>query len=372
MEAAPPLWFLLVTQADPITCDYPTVVPGTREAMLNGMMRQPVRARSRRALCDALVAACLALTGCAAGQHTTWADPAPSEVPLASASGSASPSPSPSPSPSASRSASAAPGAATGGVPRFDHIVIAVFENHGYDQVIGGGKAPYLNQLANRGALLTNSHGVTHPSQPNYLAMFSGSAHGVSDDSCPRDIAGTANLGSQLAAAGLTFAGYSEGMPSTGYRGCGGGDRYARKHNAWVDFTVLPASVNRTFADVPADHASLPTVSFVVPNLCNDMHDCSVSTGDSWAQANLDPYVQWAAGHNGLLIVTWDEDENTGGSPASGGHIPTIFAGAHVTPGSRYTATVDHYGVLRTVEAAYGLPGLGAARSRRPVTGIWR
>jgi len=255
-------------------------------------------------------------------------------------------------------------------VPRFDHVVVAVFENHGYGQVIGAAQAPYLNELAGRGALLTDAHGITHPSQPNYLAMFSGSTHGVRDDSCPRDIAGTANLGSQLAGAGLTFTGYSEGMPSAGYRGCGGGNGYARKHNPWVDFTALPASVNRTFADFPADFASLPTVSFVVPNLCDDMHDCPVSTGDSWARAHLDGYARWAADHNSMLIVTWDEDDNSGGG--GGGHIPAMVAGAHVAPGSWYLATVDHYGILRTIEAACGLPGLGEAAARQPVTGIWR
>jgi len=253
-----------------------------------------------------------------------------------------------------------------GGVPRFDHVVVAVFENHGYDQVIGSGGAPYLNELARRGALLTDAHGLTHPSQPNYVGMFAGSTGGVRDDSCPQDIAGTANLGSQLAAAGLSFAGYSEGMPAAGYRGCGGGNGYARKHNPWVDFTALPASVNRTFAEFPTDYASLPTVSFVVPNLCDDMHDCAVSTGDAWARAHLDGYARWAAGHDSLLIVTWDEDEGTGGD-----HIPTVFTGAHVVPGSRYPGQTDHYGILRTIEAACGLPGLGAAADRQPVSGIW-
>jgi acid phosphatase len=256
------------------------------------------------------------------------------------------------------------------GVPRWDHIVVAVFENHGYGRVIGSTAAPYLNRLAAAGLLLTDSHGVTHPSQPNYLALFSGSTHGVSDDGCPRDIAGTGNLGSQLLAAGRTFAGYSEGMPADGYRGCAGGDGYARKHNPWVDFTVLPASVNRTFADFPADYGELPTVSFVVPNLCDDMHDCAVSTGDAWAGAHLSGYVAWATTHNSLLIVTWDEDE--GNDPSTGGgHIPTILAGDHLVPG-RYAGPVDHYRILRTVEAAYGLPGLGLAADRTPIGGVWR
>ena len=350
------------------------MVPAAGSEGNNDTVRPLTPARLRHPLICVL-AACLALTGCGPAPNSRWAGPASPD----SSSGSAEPSPSasasasPSPSPSAAKSASpsAPPKAGTGGVPRPDHIVVAIFENHGYSQIIGG-KAPYLNGLAAQGTLLTDSHGVTHPSQGNYVALFSGSTYGIHDDSCPRDIAGTGNLGSQLAGAGLSFVGYSEGMPSAGYRGCGGGDKYARKHNAWVDFTALPASVNQTFDAFPGNFASLPSVSFVAPNLCNDMHDCSVSTGDAWAQAHLGPYVTWAATHNSLLIITWDEDENPGGDPASGGHIPTIFVGAHVVPGGRYGGAVDHYRVLRTIEAAFGLPGLGAAGSRDPITGIWR
>jgi hypothetical protein len=318
---------------------------------------------STRRVLGALLAGYLILAGCSTGQNASASAPA-TPAGSASATGQASPA---GPVPAASQAPNPT------GVPRPDHIVVAVFENHGYDQVIGNARAPYLNGLAARGALLTDAHGVTHPSQPNYVALFAGSTYGIRDDSCPRDLAGTANLGSQLSAAGRTFAGYSEGMPGSGYRGCGGGDRYARKHNAWVDFTALPASVNKTFAEFPSAFASLPTVSFVVPNLCNDMHDCPVATGDAWARANLDPYVQWAAGHNSLLIVTWDEDENPGHTQGGGGgHIPTILVGGPVTPGARFGDTVDHYRMLRTIEDAYGLPALGTAADRQPITGIWR
>ena len=254
----------------------------------------------RRALAG-LAAVVLALSGCTSRAHPAGATssgtgPVPSSAPASTTTGPASPS------------GVAGPVPVPPAVPRFGHVVVAVFENHGYAQVIGAGQAPYLNLLAGRGALLTDAHGLTHPSQPNYLGMFAGSTYGVTDDSCPRDIGGTANLGSQLAAAGLTFAGYSEGLPSTGYRGCGGGDRYARKHNPWVDFTALPGSVNRTFADFPADYATLPAVSFVVPNLCHDMHDCSVAAGDRWLEGFAprildDPSFR----DGGLLIVTFDE-----------------------------------------------------------------
>jgi acid phosphatase len=244
--------------------------------------------------------------------------------------------------------------------------VIAVFENKGYDQIIGGSQAPYLNRVAGQGALFTDSHAVTHPSQPNYIALFSGSTQGITNDSCPHDLPTTANLGSQLAGAGLSFVGYSEELPWPGYRGCSNGTSYARKHAPWVDFTAVPASANRSLSDLPTDFRRLPTVSFVVPNLCNDMHDCPVSTGDSWAAAHLDGYLRWAGTHNSALIITFDEDDN---GPTN--QIVTIVAGQHVAPG-RYGEPVDHYRLLRTIEAGYGLPGLGTAASRTPITDIWR
>src|SRR4051812_48679099 len=102
--------------------------------------------------------------------------------------------------------------------PTPDHIVIAIDENHAYSQIVGSANAPYINGLVSQGALLTNSFAVTHPSQPNYLALFSGSTQGVTDDSVPSNIPfTTVNLGAQLRAAGKTFIGYSEGLPSVGY-----------------------------------------------------------------------------------------------------------------------------------------------------------
>src|SRR5262249_23321585 len=148
-------------------------------------------------------------------------------------------------------------------------------------------EAPYINSLANSGALFTQSFGVTHPSQPNYLALFSGSTQGTIDDSCPHTF-GPPDLGGQLIAAGKTFGGYSESMPSVGYTGCvypsALNPLYARKHNPWVNFTDVPSSNNMPFTSFPssANFSSLPTISFVVPNQQNDMHDGTISQGDTW------------------------------------------------------------------------------------------
>jgi acid phosphatase len=266
--------------------------------------------------------------------------------------------------PSASPATTTASQTTSGGpstVPRPDHVVVVIEENHGYHDVIGS--APYIDSLAAQGALFTQSFSITHPSQPNYLALFSGSTQGVTDDSCPQTFNG-GNLGAQLGSAGFTFAGYSEDLPSTGFTGCSAGG-YARKHAPWVNFPNVTASANRPFSAFPTDFGTLPTVSFVVPNLNDDMHNGSVAQGDVWLRQHMDAYAQWAKTHNSLLIVTWDEDDTSGNN-----QIPTIFVGANVKPG-QYAERIDHYTVLRTIEDSYGLPPLGSAAGAKPITDIW-
>jgi hypothetical protein len=247
-------------------------------------------------------------------------------------------------------------------IPRPDHTVMVIMENHSYASVIGNGGAPYINSLRTEGANFTNSHGVAHPSEPNYLALFEGGTENLSDDSCPHTYS-AANLGSELLASGQTFVGFSESMPSDGYTGCTSG-RYARKHNAWVNYRDLPASCNRTFGAFPADFDGLPSVAYVAPNLCNDMHDCSVATGDAWLRSQMDAYVQWAKTHNSLFILTFDE------SDSSTNQVPTIFVGSMVQPGD-YGERVDHYRVLRTLEEMYGIPATGLSASSEPIATAW-
>jgi hypothetical protein len=249
-------------------------------------------------------------------------------------------------------------------VPRPDHVVVVVFENKRRDKILGSPAAPYLNKLAASGANLTQSYAVTYPSQPNYLALFSGSTQNVRGNDCPTNFPNADNLGHQLLEAGLSFIGYAESLPSVGYRGCESG-RYERKHNPWVNFGNLPASVNQPFSAFPADFASLPTVAFVAPNMCSDMHDCSVATGDRWLRDQLGPYAEWAKTHNSLLIVTFDEDDGD-----TGNHILTLIAGEQVRPGS-YDERTTHYTILRTIEDAYGLPPLGQAAKAEPLKTIW-
>jgi len=251
-------------------------------------------------------------------------------------------------------------------IPRPGHVVIVIEENHAYSQIIGSPNAPYINSLAQQGALITNSHAITHPSEPNYLDLFSGSNQGVTDDSSPHSFS-TPNLASELLRSGLTFGGYSESLPVPGYSGTSFQGLYYAKHNPWVSFTNVPAADNMPFAGFfPSNFAQLPTVAIVVPNVFNDMHSGTIQEGDAWLESNLDGYVQWARTHNSLLIVTWDEDDSF-----SNNHIATLFVGPMVTPGP-YGLTINHFDVLRTVEDMYGLPYAGASGRAPPITYIWQ
>jgi phosphatidylinositol-3-phosphatase len=250
------------------------------------------------------------------------------------------------------------------GLPRPAHVVVVVEENRTLRDVMGGKKAPYLTVLAKAGALFTEAHAEMHPSLPNYFALFAGLTNRNGDD-CPATgiPAAAPNLGSELLAAGLTFSAYSEGLPSTGFRGCSAG-QYARKHAPWVHFTNVPPRLHHPLGDLQS-FDTLATVTFVIPDLDDDMHDGTIEAGDAWARAHLGPLAVWAQQHDTLVIVTWDEGFDAGNS------IPTIFAGPMVRTGT-YSERIDHYRVLRTLEDMYGLAPTGRAESAAPIVDCWR
>ena len=75
--------------------------------------------------------------------------------------------------------------AQSGSLPRPDNIVIVIEENKSFSQIIGNREAPYINELAKHGSLFTQSYGITHPSQPNYLALFSRTTRGITSNTAP-------------------------------------------------------------------------------------------------------------------------------------------------------------------------------------------
>jgi len=295
-----------------------------------------------------------------------------------------------------------------------DHVVIVIEENLSARNLVP--KLTYLTSLQQQGANFTDSHGVDHPSQPNYLALFSGDPQGTGSDSKrnpdgsnpivkghtqvgtndppPNTPLDAPNLGAALIRAGRSFAGYSEDLPARGFAGIsrigppGSGIDYQRKHNPWVNWQAakddaigrneLPSSVNLPFTEFPTDDtgfAKLETVAFVIPNQIHDGHKSDAAppeidygkTMDDWLRQHIEPYCRWALSHNSLLIITWDEDEDeytpvkddTGATVAKRyiNLIPTIMVGAGVVPGN-YSERIDHYAALRTVEDFYSLAPL--------------
>lgn len=253
-------------------------------------------------------------------------------------------------------------------LPRPDHIVIVVEENKLYSLIIGNPDAPYINELAARGAVLSNFFALNHPSQPNYLALFSGSFQGVTNNVSPAPGSpfDAPNLGSSLIAAGHSFAGYCEGLPHAGFLGAVHGN-YRRRHNPWSNFSNVPASSNLPFTDFPTPDRfdSLPTVSFVIPDLLHDMHSGSIAEGDAWLRVHLDPYIRWAETHNSLFILTFDESN----SPDSN-HILTLLVGPMVRPGF-YPQPANLLHLLRTLEDLYGLPHAGDSATVGPIVDVW-
>lgn len=265
---------------------------------------------------------------------------------------------------------------ATPDVPRPDHIVVVIDENHSWGDVIGSGLAPYIDSLAadiganGHTAAMTQSFGTapgTQPSQPNYLELYSGDSQGVINDYFPP--AGspftTPNLGRELLDAGLTFKTFSEHLLGQGY---------AAKHNPAINWVgtgqnQIPASTQADFSAFPINFWTLPTVCYVVPILTHDMHSpdrdlVSIPIGDQWLHDNMDAYIQWCKSHNSLFILTFDE-----GSYPTQGPLPTLIIGDKVQPGT-YPETarngISHYSILRTIEDAYDLPHAGAADAPPP------
>lgn len=269
-------------------------------------------------------------------------------------------------------------------VPQHDHVVIVVLENHASSSIIGSSNAPYINSLINgtSSANFTQSYGLTHPSQPNYIMLFSGSNQGVTNDTDPSTFPFTTpNLGASLLSNSYTFTGYSEDLPSVGFNGTTSGN-YARKHSPWINWqdaptNGIPSINNQPFSSFPTDFSTLPTVSFVIPNLAHDMHDpiilpSAIVNGDAWLQTNLDAFIQWAKTNNSLFILTFDEDDgiNVGGISTSTNQITTFFIGENVLQG-QYSETIDHYTILRTLEDMYVLPYAGNSATSIPITDCW-
>ena len=255
---------------------------------------------------------------------------------------------------------------------RYTHVVWIWMENKGYSSVIGSGNAPFENLLAKQCGLATDNNGVSHPSLPNYLAATGGATFGVTDDGSPaaHQLSADSIFG-QLGRAGLTWRSYQESMP----RNCDttASGEYAVKHNPAVYYLALRTACGvddvplQGFLDRDLAAGTLPSFSFITPNLCDDSHDCSVGAGDEWLAAWIPTILDGSnyGSGNTLVVITWDEAEG------STNRIPMIVVGPTVPEGAIATQRFDHYSLLRTTEDIFGLAHLQNAASAPSIAGAF-
>ncbi|MHB8458609.1 MAG: alkaline phosphatase family protein [Candidatus Limnocylindrales bacterium] len=285
------------------------------------------------------------------------------------------PTPAPTPRPTPAPTLSAAPSVPpVAGLPAFRHIYEIVLENKSYGDLVGNPAAPYFNSLRTRFASLTNMYAETHPSEPNYIALFSGSTQGVTDD-LSHDLPGR-NLVDQLEARGKTWRVFAENVPLgcyTGYSANGGPDglgTYARKHEPAISFTNISGDPTRCANITDFSHFDPAAADFqlIIPNMCHDMHDCSVATGDRFLADFVPRIVASPAFADSVLFITVDEGTS---NVHGGGHVATLVISPLVRAGSTDGVFRNHYSLLRTIEEAWGLGCLGGSCGATDLRGLF-
>jgi phosphatidylinositol-3-phosphatase len=299
-------------------------------------------------------------------------------LPGSPASPPASPSPSPlasSPAPSAATPTPAATASPSGTVPEFGDVWIIVLENTDYERVVGARHMPYLDGLIDRHGLAESYFGVARPSQPNYLALFSGSTQGIHDNDA-HDV-DAANVADQIEASGRTWREYAENVPTGCFKGDtaeGGRDGpgvYRRKHAPAISFTSISGDATRCayIEDMSAFRPGRADYSLIIPNQCHDAHDCPLRDADAWLAERVPSILESEAFKtHGVLFVTFDED---GGDAPGGGHVATIVASPLVARGTRSSVRYDHFSLLRTIQDAWGLDCLADSCSASPMADLF-
>jgi acid phosphatase len=228
-------------------------------------------------------------------------------------------------------------------------VAVIVLENRGYDSVLG---LPYISTVASTATALTDYHASGHPSLPNYLALTSGSTLGVTDDGY--HVLPQQDLGDQLTAAGLPWRAYMEGMGADCLAGTGG---YAVKHDPFAYYGGRCPSSVVPFTQFSTDlaGAAVPRFIWITPNLCHDMHDCDPTVGDTWLRQTVPVLLASPAMSNGVVVITWDEDDSGGSN-----HVLTLVLGSKRAANPR--AAYSHPSLLATIEDLLGLARLPATR----------
>ncbi|MDH5384010.1 MAG: alkaline phosphatase family protein [Candidatus Aminicenantes bacterium] len=258
-------------------------------------------------------------------------------------------------------------------VPNFSHVIVIIFENKEFDQVIGNSQMPRFNGLSKQHTLLTGYYAITHPSLPNYLALVSGDTFGIETD-CTDCFVNARSLPDLLEAGGRTWKTYQEGLPRAGFKGSSSG-RYAIKHNPFLYFDAIRNDQTRCKRsvvplrqlDIDLKEGHLPDFSFIVPDLCNSSHDCDLKVTDAWLGRVVDSILNSPAfDQNSLLVITFDEGTSNEGccgpSPLSkGGRVATVLISPLVKKGFENSTAYSHYSLLKTISAVWKLEELGHA-----------
>jgi phosphatidylinositol-3-phosphatase len=261
---------------------------------------------------------------------------------------------------------------AAASIPNFQHIVMIVFENKGFEAVIGNPLMPTFNQLAQEYTLLTDYYAVQHPSLPNYLALIGGDTFTVSED-CNDCFIDAPSLPELIEESGRTWRTYQEDMPEA----CFVGDQgpYAQKHNPFIYFDGVRLNQRRCEQSVvplmelnkDVEAGSLPDFLFITPNLCHDSHDCPLDVADAWLanlMATLTPALD-KTGEPYLVVVLFDEAQKPDGFRKflenGGGRVPVVLYSPLVKRSFEDTTQYNHYSLLKTISAAWGLSYLGHA-----------
>ncbi len=330
----------------------------------------------------AAIAAVFAVAGLATRDRSSLrASPPPTSASATSAASATQSTPSvvssgPDPLASPAPPGSTAPTSTTVAWPAINHVYTIVMENHEASSILDNRAASYIDGLASTYGLAANFTAVAHPSEPNYVAMFAGSTLGVTDDGT-HTFRGVANLADQIEGAGRDWRVAAQNVPldcftgSSASDGADGKGTYGRKHEPAIMFSQIANEPTRCAKITDFSHFD-PNVGnywFIVPNLCNDMHDCPVATGDRFLGTFVPTILDSAAfRQDGLIFLTFDEgSSNLGG----GGKVVTIVISPKVRAGYRSDTAYDHYSVLRTIEAMWGMPCLANACSATPMRDLF-
>jgi hypothetical protein len=236
-------------------------------------------------------------------------------------------------------------------------VVVIVMENHSINQIVGSVHAPYLNnQFIPSGTLFTNYAQIAQSSLPNYIAMTSGSTQGC-ESGCLRNSISADNLFKQLDTSPIGWQAFEESMP----KNCDRSNAlpYVVRHNP-PPYYISEVGSGQCAVDDIAYPDVLPVLqpfTFVTPNDCNDMHSCTIATGDTWLSNHVPSLLATGA----IVIITFDE--GTKRNP----HVMTAISGPGVTAGVTDSTAYDHYSLLAGLENHYVLPLLLNAQTATPL-----